>query len=93
MAGAIGNKGSGTVTSNNLVTDPKFVDEPSGNFKLQATSPAVNQGVVLALVPFDIAGTTRPQLGTHDMGAYEYGSGTTDTTPPAQPVIRSVNTP
>lgn len=91
--GTIGNKGSGTITSNNLVTDPKFVDEPNGNFKLQATSPAVNQGVIIAQVPFDIEGTTRPQLGTHDVGAYEYGSGTTDTVPPSQPVIRSVSTP
>ncbi len=91
--GAIGNKGSGTVTSNNLLTDPKFVDELGGNFKLQATSPAINQGVVLVQVPHDNAGLARPQQGTHDIGAYEYGSTTTDTIPPAQPVIKSVNTP
>lgn len=91
--GAIGNKGSGTANSNNLLTDPKFVDELGGNFKLQATSPAVNQGVILPLVTTDLAGTARPQLGTHDMGAYEYASASTDTTPPTPPVIRSISTP
>ncbi|HNA27792.1 MAG TPA: right-handed parallel beta-helix repeat-containing protein [Nitrospira sp.] len=91
--GAIGNKGVSTVTSNNLLTDPKFVDELGGNFKLQSTSPAVNQGVILSLVPIDLAGVTRPQLGTHDMGAYEFTSTSGDTTPPAQPVIRSISTP
>ncbi len=91
--GAIGNKGVSTVTSNNLLTDPKFVDELGGNFKLQATSPAVNQGVILSLVPTDLAGVTRPQLGTHDMGAYEFSSTSADTTPPAQPIIRSISTP
>ncbi len=91
--GTIGNKGASTVMSNNLLTDPKFVDELGGNFKLQSTSPAVNQGVILSLVPTDLAGVTRPQLGTHDMGAYEYASTSTDTTPPSQPVIRSISTP
>lgn len=91
--GAIGNKGASTVMSNNLLTDPKFIDEVSGNFKLQSNSPAVNQGVILPLVTTDLAGTARPQLGTHDMGAYEYASASTDTTPPTPPVIRSISTP
>jgi hypothetical protein len=91
--GAIGNKGISTVTSNNMLTDPKFVDELGGNFKLQSTSPAVNQGVILSLVPTDLVGVTRPQLGTHDIGAYEFASTSADTTPPAQPVIRSISTP
>lgn len=91
--GAIGNKGVSTVMSNNLLTDPKFVDELGGNFKLQATSPAVNQGVVLVQVPIDIAGVARPQLGTHDIGAHEYATTSTDTIPPSQPVIRSISTP
>ncbi len=91
--GAIGNKGSGTVNSNNLLTDPKFIDEPGGNFKLQASSPAVNQGAVLTLVPTDLAGVSRPQLGVHDMGAYEYTASGGDTLPPIPPVIRSVISP
>ncbi len=91
--GTIGNKGAGTVSSNNLVTDPQFVDEAGSNFKLQATSPAVNQAVLLVQVPNDIVGVTRPQLGTPDIGAYEYASTSTDITPPATPVIRSITTP
>ncbi len=83
--GTILNKGIGTTQSNNLFSDPRFVDELNGNFKLQQGSPAINQGVLLGEVQYDFAGVTRPQLGAHDLGAYEYSTTGGDTTPPVPP--------
>lgn len=87
------NTGSNVINTNNLLVDPRFVDEFNNNFKLQLSSPAVNQGVLLTEVPYDHTRITRPQGGTHDIGAHEYSSTNTDTIPPIQPVIKSITTP
>jgi hypothetical protein len=84
--GTIYNTGSSTTNTSNFTTDPRFVDEVSANFKLQPTSPAVNQGLLLSEVTSDIAGVSRPQLGAHDMGAFEYSSSSGDTVPPIPPI-------
>ena len=83
--GTILNKGINTVSSNNLFSDPRFVDELMGDFKLQQGSSAINQGILLGEVVHDRAGVARPQLGIHDIGAYEYSTTGGDTTPPSPP--------
>ena len=91
--------------------NPLFVSPPSsfidsqgrtvftstGNFQLQANSPAINQGLNLASVGVptavgtqDAAGTTRPQGAAWDLGACEWFSGAgqcpTFTVTPPKPV-------
>jgi len=72
---------SGITLSNNLTSDPQFVDVANGNFALRSSSPAINAGQALAEVTTDINGVSRPQGGAYDIGAFEYG-GTTQTLPP-----------
>ena len=78
---AIGD-GGGTTISNNLTTDPMFVDAGNANFRLKAGSPAINTGLALSEVATDMDGTSRPQGGSYDIGAYEYISTTSS---PASP--------
>jgi Right handed beta helix region/Periplasmic copper-binding protein (NosD) len=80
---AISNAGSGTVFTTNfcstaglgcaLTGNPLFVNAATGDYDLQASSPARNVGTTLAAVPTDILGRTRPQPagGAYDIGAYE----------------------
>jgi len=66
---------SGTIQSNNLTTDPKFVNAAGGNFRVQSASPSINAGTALAEVATDFDGVARPQGGAYDIGAFEYLSG------------------
>ena len=72
VAGNYINKGASTTYTNNLTTDPKFVNASSSNFQLQSTSPAINKGVVLGSVPIDYKNTSRPRGTSHDIGGYEH---------------------
>jgi len=71
---AIDNQGSGTVMSNNMTTDPKFIDSLSSNFHLQSGSAAIDSGFNLLSsgVSADLSGVSRPQGAGFDIGAYEY---------------------
>jgi len=79
--GSIENHGNSTVCSNNMgastacsagnATDPQFLDQQSADFRLRASSPAINAGLVLSEVTVDILGAPRPS-GSISMGAYEY---------------------
>jgi hypothetical protein len=60
--------------SNNVDTDPGFVNASTGDFHLIANSPAKDAGVSLPEVPYDIDGNARPAGGAYDIGAYEYGA-------------------
>lgn len=60
-----------TLVSNLLSTNPLLVD-PVQDFHLQLGSPAINMGQTLTAVTIDYGGTTRPQLGAYDIGAYEF---------------------
>lgn len=58
------------------IANPQFVDVMSRNFRLSATSPAINSGVSGAqYFNLDHDGVYRPQGGAWDIGAYESGQG------------------
>lgn len=78
------NSGGSLTQTNTIVADPLFVSTASGNFHLQATSPAINAGINLSPdVTTDYDSVVRPQGLSYDVGAFE--ALTTDTTPPAVP--------
>jgi parallel beta-helix repeat protein len=73
----------------NFLTDPKFMNLTSFDFRLQSTSQAIEYGENLSEVPRDFLGVSRPQglnplTAKHDAGAYEYNFGSTPTAAPAQ---------
>jgi Ca2+-binding RTX toxin-like protein len=85
-----GNPMPTAANGNKLGVDPGFVDAANGNFNLRAGSPAIDAGTSKHGLPAeDLDGGPRA-VGTVDMGAYEYGSGTGGDTPPANtpPVAR-----
>jgi PKD repeat protein len=59
--------------TNNISTDPSFVNAASGDFRLNAGSLCINHGSNSAscLLSTDILGNSRIIGGTVDMGAYE----------------------
>ena len=81
----VNDHGVSTIQSNNLTTDPSFVDASLNNFHLQVTSVAINAGVTLLEVPTDISGILRPQGSAYDIGAYEFVS----SQPKSQRVVRN----
>ena len=72
QSGNISDSSTGLVQSNNLTTDPKFVNASANDFTLQAMSPAIDAGTTLSAVTTDIVGTLRSQSCCYDIGAYEY---------------------
>ena len=61
------------VTSTHAITgrDPLFLDPAGGNYHLRAGSPAVDAGIAVGGLTWDIDGDPRP-LGTgYDIGADE----------------------
>jgi parallel beta-helix repeat protein len=64
--------GTNTTLSNNLTTDPQFVDASLHDFRLGVTSPAIDAGETLGEVLNDYAKVSRPQGAGYDIGAYEY---------------------
>lgn len=79
----IEDNGENTTLQNNLTTDPKFVGAP-GDFGLQAGSPAIDKGIVLAEVKTDFTGKARPEGAAYDIGAFE-GAGSKANAIPATP--------
>jgi len=78
------NSGTNTTASNNMFsTNPVFIDISKRDFGLQATSPAIDAGMVITMVKDDIVHAPRPQGATYDIGAYEYGG--SQASPPAAP--------
>jgi parallel beta-helix repeat protein len=67
--------GTGSVSSNNLNTNPNFVSAGGNDFRLLSSSPAIDTGMTLSAVPTDFARNARPQGSSHDIGAYEFGGG------------------
>jgi hypothetical protein len=79
------NYGRDTSDSNNLTSDPGFVDPGNANFKLSASSRAIDAGVYVGAVQSDKLGVPRPQGATYDIGAYEFQSGGTTPATPVNP--------
>ncbi len=61
-----------------------FVNAAGNDFHLKTGSAAINAGTTKTKAPptYDFEGNSRPVGGAFDIGAYEFGSSTTDTTPP-----------
>jgi parallel beta-helix repeat protein len=66
--------GSGSVSTNNLTTNPNFVNAAGNDFRLLSSSPAIDSGMSLSAVPVDFSRNSRPQGPAHDIGAYEFGA-------------------
>ncbi|MDO9213749.1 MAG: choice-of-anchor Q domain-containing protein, partial [Methylococcales bacterium] len=82
----------GSISGTNAVTgNPLFGSIANANFRLQATSPAINAGTSTGAPTIDFDLKARATDGQVDIGAFEYGSSTTspltisDTTPPSVP--------
>jgi hypothetical protein len=60
--------GSGTSSNNITNSNPLFVNAAGGDFHLQSNSPAINAGLIEAILATDCEGTTRPQGGGYDIG-------------------------
>ena len=75
-----------TGSNGNISADPSFRDPSTGNYHLQADSPAIDSGTSDGAPPSDLDGVPRPVDGDgdgiakFDMGAYE--APLVDTTPP-----------
>ena len=52
--------------------DPKFANPSVYNYYLQTGSPLIDTGTALLGIIRDFAGTSRPQNGTNDIGAFEH---------------------
>jgi parallel beta-helix repeat protein len=64
---------SDTVISNNLTTDPAFVNPGAADFRLRSGSAAIDGGSTLREVTRDFTGAARPSGGAYDIGAFEFG--------------------
>ncbi|HEY6249041.1 MAG TPA: choice-of-anchor Q domain-containing protein, partial [Candidatus Angelobacter sp.] len=76
-----------TQTTNNLHSDPLFLDVSLNNFHLVSGSPAIDAGVLINSSntyknfmpwngnPADSDGVIRPQGSSYDIGAYEFFTG------------------
>nr|MBA3455415.1 hypothetical protein [Deltaproteobacteria bacterium] len=75
-----------SATSGSLAVQPTaFIDAANHDYHLAASSPAIDQGVTVA-VDSDRDGVVRPQGGGHDVGAYERCEGACPQVPDAGPV-------
>ncbi len=67
------------LSSSSRKVDPRWVAPGSGDFHLQSSSPAIDTGSNVSLqlgYKVDFAGTSVPQGGSVDIGAFERGSAT-----------------
>ncbi|MDD5304237.1 MAG: fibronectin type III domain-containing protein, partial [Elusimicrobia bacterium] len=64
---------TGMIVSNNLTSDPLFVNSAGLNFHLTSGSPAIDKGLTISAVFDDYDGVLRPKGAAYDIGAFEYG--------------------
>lgn len=69
----------------NVNADPMLLSGSTGNLQLQAASPAIDHGVNISGLNYDVNGIIRPQGTGTDIGAYEYDQGNLPPVPPAAP--------
>jgi len=68
----------GGIQSNNLTTDPNFVNAAGGDFRLHVGSPAIDAGVTLSEVLVDMASGARPSGSAYDAGVLEFNAAPDD---------------
>ena len=90
--GVLVDAGIATTLSNNLTTDPKFVNAAEADFHLQAGSPAIDAGIAIAEVYTDFDGIARPQGTAYDIGAYEYAHILPPPAAPSSSTATAINT-
>lgn len=81
---AISSYGAGADSS--TVNNPLYSDVSTSSttpLLIASNSPAINTGATTSYVTTDYRSISRPQGSAYDIGAYEYFSGSTDTTPPS----------
>ncbi len=66
--------GTSIVHSNNLSTNPNFVDESKMDLHLQDGSSAIKAGATIADVTTDFDGKLRPTNANYDIGAFQSGN-------------------
>jgi Ca2+-binding RTX toxin-like protein len=75
---AVGNLLQGSsIGPGNLAKDPQYLDRTAGNFRLKATSPVIDKGVVCSpggVADPDAVGKHRLAGASVDLGAYERGA-------------------
>ena len=81
----------GPNTASNIATASSYyVNQSGANYHLVAGSAPINAGVdLIGTVPADIEGRGRSVSAPPDLGAYEFASGASDTTPPSIPTSLS----
>ena len=57
---------------NSIVAHPRLIDWENGGFKLESSSPAIDNGDSTRAPKVDFYNTSRPQGSWFDIGAYEY---------------------
>jgi parallel beta-helix repeat protein len=68
---------NGNTHSGDVTADPQFVNyknDGTGDYHLQATSPAIDRGTSIGAPANDIDGGSRPVGSNWDIGAYEWGA-------------------
>ena len=88
---AVTDNGTGTVVSDHLTTDPKFINPATRDFRLTQGSPAIDGGTSVPMVERDYLGIERPQGSSYDIGAYEWTLQSQDIAAPTAPRNLSVN--
>lgn len=79
------NCSGGCTVLNPLTGDPLFVSytgEATGDYHLQSGSPAIDTGTASNAPSSDFDGNPRPQGAGYDIGAYEFGNGSSTIAPP-----------
>jgi hypothetical protein len=69
-----------TPSMGEIVADPEFVDRENHDYRLQATSPAIDAAIPLGH-QFDYEGQSVPMGAAPDIGAFEYGGVPAQTNP------------
>jgi hypothetical protein len=88
-----------TLLQNNLENvDPRFTSLSLKNFTLQASSPAIDKGIVTNGITYDFSRSARPQGVSFDIGAFEFQGQVVPTqvaspTPPAATPVPPTATP
>jgi parallel beta-helix repeat protein len=70
-SGGVNNTSNHTL-SNNLTSNPSFINAGAANFHLQSGSSAINAGITVGVVTTDFDAVARPQGAAYDIGAFEF---------------------